>query len=86
MTDETDAEPQSARAELIRYAATTRTVTADGLAPYLKAYRAENLREAIGAARTEYLTGNTGAAEDTAYNDGVADAIAAIGALLEDGK
>ncbi|TGB13825.1 hypothetical protein [Streptomyces sp. MZ04] len=48
--------------------------------------RAENLREAIEAARTEYLTGSTGTAEDTAYNDGVADAIAAIGALLEGGK
>jgi hypothetical protein len=52
----------------------------------LDAYRAANLREAIEAARAEYLNGNTGTAEDTAYNDGVADAIAAIGALLEDGK
>ena len=35
----------SARDELITYAATTRTVTADGLSPYLDGHRAEVLAE-----------------------------------------
>lgn len=51
----------------------------------LDAYRAENLREAIEAARDEYLTDDTGTPEDEAYNRGVSDAVAAIGALLEGG-
>jgi hypothetical protein len=51
----------------------------------LTAYRAEVLAEAIEAARAEYLTDDTGTDEDAAYNDGVSDAIAAIGALTEGG-
>ncbi|RAJ70312.1 hypothetical protein K378_01477 [Streptomyces sp. Amel2xB2] len=41
------------------------------------------LNEAIEAAQGEYLTENTGTDEDAAYNRGVADAVAAIGALME---
>lgn len=48
--------------------------------------RAAALNEAIEAARGEYLHDDTGTPEDEAYNQGVTDAIAAIGALLEDGK
>jgi hypothetical protein len=48
-------------------------------------YRAEVLNEAIEAARGEYLTDATGDETDEAYNRGVSDAIAAIGALLEGG-
>ena len=44
------------------------------------------LREAIAAARGEYLTDDTGHPEDTAYNRGVSDAIDAIGAVAEYGK
>lgn len=51
----------------------------------LKADRAATLNEAIEAARGEYLTDNTGTPEDEAYNQGVTDAIAAIGHLLEGG-
>lgn len=40
----------SARDELVTYAATTRTVTADGLAPFLDAYRAEVLNGAAAVA------------------------------------
>lgn len=47
------------------------------------AYRAENLNQAIEAARGEYLTDATGTAEDEAYNQAVSDVVAAIGALLE---
>ncbi|WP_030777194.1 hypothetical protein [Streptomyces sp. NRRL S-920] len=39
----------SARDDLAAYAITTRTVTADDLAPLLDAYRAEVLREAYAA-------------------------------------
>ncbi|SDN19056.1 hypothetical protein [Streptomyces wuyuanensis] len=46
------------------------------------AFRAEVLAEAIEAARSEYLEDNTGTPEDEAYNQGVTDAVAAIGALL----
>lgn len=45
--------------------------------------RTETLREAIEAASGEYLTDNTGSDEDAAYNQGIADAIAAITALLD---
>ncbi|MDX3324729.1 hypothetical protein PV405_08620 [Streptomyces sp. ME02-6979-3A] len=48
--------------------------------------RADVLNEAIEAARSEYLHDDTGTPEDEAYNRGVSDAVAAIGALLEDGK
>lgn len=48
--------------------------------------RAAVLNEAIEAARGEYLPEATGSPEDDAYNQGVAAGIAAIGALLEDGK
>lgn len=51
----------------------------------LDAYRAEILAEAIEAARSEYLTDATGTDEDNAYNNGITDAVAAIGALLERG-
>jgi hypothetical protein len=51
----------------------------------LAADRAATLAEAIDAARAEYLTDNTGTPEDEAYNQGVTDAIAAIGKLLEGG-
>lgn len=76
----------NARNELVSYAATTRTVTADDLAPLLDAYRAEVLAEAIDAARGEYLLDGTGTDVDKAYDQGVSDAIAAIGALLEGGE
>jgi hypothetical protein len=49
----------------------------------LDAYRAENLNEAIEAARGEYLEDTTGTPEDEAYNQAVSDVVAAIGALLE---
>lgn len=38
------------------------------------------------AAQAEYLHDDTGTPEDEAYNQGVTDAIAAIGALLEGAK
>lgn len=47
--------------------------------------RVATLNEAIGVARHEYLTDGTGTDEDRAYNQGVSDVIAAIGALLEGG-
>ncbi|MEV0556188.1 hypothetical protein AB0I27_22400 [Streptomyces sp. NPDC050597] len=49
----------------------------------LDAYRAANLREAIEAARGEYLPDGTGSADDAAYNQAVGTVVAAIGALLE---
>ncbi|MGW3197161.1 hypothetical protein ACWDBD_21735 [Streptomyces sp. NPDC001118] len=49
-------------------------------------HRAENLREAIEAARSEYLHDDTGAPEDVAYNQAISDVVAAIGALLEGSK
>ncbi|WP_432139732.1 hypothetical protein [Streptomyces sp. bgisy154] len=47
--------------------------------------RSRAVNEAITAARGEYLTDNTGAPEDEAYNQAVSDVVAAIGALLEGG-
>lgn len=47
--------------------------------------RTQTLTAAVEAARSEYLTDNTGTPEDEAYNQGVTDAIAAIGKLLEGG-
>lgn len=47
--------------------------------------RAENLNEAIEAARGEYLKDDTRTPEDEAYNQAVSDVVAAIGALLEGG-
>jgi uncharacterized protein (DUF2164 family) len=41
------------------------------------------IEKCIEAAQAEYLHDNTGTPEDEAYNQGVSDAIAAIGALLE---
>jgi hypothetical protein len=41
--------------------------------------------KAIEAVRSEYLNDDTKTPEDEAYNQGVSDAIAAIGALLEGG-
>lgn len=52
----------------------------------LAVFRAVVLTEAIEAARSEYLTDNTGSDEDNAYNNGISDAAAAIGALLEGGE
>jgi hypothetical protein len=52
----------------------------------LDAYRAEILREAIEAARGEYLHDDTRTPEDEAYNQAVSDVVAAIGALLEGEK
>lgn len=49
----------------------------------LDAFRTEVLAEAIEAVRSEYLHEDTGTPEDAAYNQGVTDAIAAIGALTE---
>jgi hypothetical protein len=80
---ENETAASATRADLVTYAATARTVTADGLAPLLDAYRAENLNEAIEAARGEYLEDATGTPEDEAYNQAVSDVVAAIGALLE---
>lgn len=51
----------------------------------LARHRTEVLSEAVEAARSEYLTDNTGDPEDEAYNRGVSDATAAVGALAEDG-
>lgn len=50
-----------------------------------KTDRSATLTEAIQAARSEYLTDATGHPEDDAYNQGVTDAIAAIGKLLDGG-
>lgn len=44
------------------------------------------IERCIEAARAEYLEDNTGAPEDEAYNQAVADVVAAIGALMEGGK
>lgn len=44
------------------------------------------VEQCIDAARSEYLRDDTGTPEDEAYNQGVSDAIAAIGALLEGQK
>ncbi|MDQ0809776.1 hypothetical protein QFZ63_001490 [Streptomyces sp. B3I7] len=52
----------------------------------LNAYRLAVLNEAIEAARGEYLHDDTTTPEDEAYNQAVSDVVAAIGALLEDGK
>lgn len=52
----------------------------------LDAHRAENITEAIKAARGEYLEDATTTPEDAAYNRAVSDVVAAIGALLEEGK
>ncbi|MDH6448139.1 DNA-binding protein Fis [Streptomyces sp. SAI-119] len=48
--------------------------------------REDALREAIEAARGEYLEDATGTPEDEAYNQAVSDVVAAIGALLEGSK
>ena len=72
------------RAEAIaEYCAQFTMADARGIA---STHRAAVLREAIDAARGEYLTGNTGYPEGAVYNCGVSDAVAAIGALIEPGK
>lgn len=48
--------------------------------------RTRALREAIEAARGEYLEDATSTPEDEAYNQAVSDVVAAIDALLEEGK
>lgn len=47
--------------------------------------RADSLYAAIEAARGEYLHDDTGTDADAAYNQGVTDAIVAIGKLLAGG-
>lgn len=47
--------------------------------------RKKALREAIEAARAEYLADNTGRADDAAYNDAVGHVIASSSALTEGG-
>lgn len=48
--------------------------------------RARALNDAIEAARSEYMTDDTGTDEDAAYNNGVTDTIAAIGRLTDGGE
>lgn len=72
--------PGSARARLERCCGQP---TPPELIADLDAFRAEVLAEAIEAARSEYLTDNTGTDEDNAYNNGITDAVAAIGSLTE---
>lgn len=62
---------------------TTTTETAERVV--IDVDRAEILAEAIEAARGEYLAEPASTDDDEAYNRGVADAIAAIGALTEGG-
>lgn len=75
----------NARDALIEYAASTRTVTADGLAPYIdrveKEAATKALSDAVEAARGEYLHDDTRTREDEAYNQAVSDVIGAIGEL-----
>jgi len=71
---EAEAEPRAEQAAEI-----------DRLREELGATRSAVLNEALEAARSEYLHDNTGTPEDEAYNQGVTDAVAAIGALLEGG-
>ncbi|MFE7535204.1 hypothetical protein ACFU67_13140 [Streptomyces rhizosphaericola] len=73
----------SARDDLTTYAATTRTITADSLAPYIDALEKAAYDRAIEAVRAEYLTDDTGTPEDEAYNQGISDAIVAIDGLVE---
>lgn len=77
----TETETGAAREALIyRITRHCSTETAESM---VDAHRAENLNEAIEAARGEYLTDATGTPEDEAYNQAVSDVVAAIGALLE---
>ncbi|MEV4784015.1 hypothetical protein AB0K53_00925 [Streptomyces tuirus] len=75
----------SARDALIAYAASTRTITADGLEPYIAAVEQEAAAKALSdaeeTARGEYLADATGDETDEAYNRAVSDVIAAINAL-----
>lgn len=75
----------NARDALIEYAASTRTVTADGLAPYIdrieKEAAAKALSDAVEAAHGEYLHDDTRTPADEAYNHAVSDVITAIGEL-----
>jgi hypothetical protein len=59
------------------------STTREGAESILAEHDAIQLAKAIEAARGEYLTDATGDETDEAYNRGVADAIAAIGALGE---
>lgn len=59
------------------------SVYREGAESILAEHDALQLAKAIEAARGEYLTDATGDETDEAYNRGVADAIAAIGALGE---
>jgi poly(3-hydroxyalkanoate) synthetase len=49
----------------------------------LAALVADVVAEAVEAARGEYLHDDTGTPEDEAYNQGVTDAVSAVGALSE---
>ncbi|MFG3476408.1 hypothetical protein ACGF3K_14250 [Streptomyces sp. NPDC047980] len=75
---------QPARDELCAYA--DRYGYTEHVNALIDAFRAEVLAEAVEAARSEYLRDNTGTPEDEAYNQGVSDAVAAIGALVEGGE
>jgi hypothetical protein len=52
----------------------------------LSRHRAEVLTEAIKAAQCEMTTDGTGHPEDVAYDQGISDAVAAIGSLSEGGE
>jgi hypothetical protein len=71
--------------EELRNVIRAQAIDDEGAEQKLNAYRAAVLAEAIAAARGEYLTDATGDETDEAYNRGVSDAIAAIGALTEGG-
>ncbi|MYR36354.1 hypothetical protein GTX14_04700 [Streptomyces sp. SID4944] len=73
----------SARDDLTTYAATTRTITADSIAPYIDAVEKAAYDRAIEAVRAEYLTDDTSTAEDEAYNQGISDSVVAIRDLKE---
>lgn len=75
----------NARDELTMGYAPERWVDGGRFAELLDAYRAEVLAEAVEAARSEYLTDNTGDEADEAYNRGVSDAVASVGKLAESG-
>lgn len=72
-----------AREQLVNYAASTRTITADGIAPHIAAVEKAAYDRAIAAVRSEYLLDETGHPEDEAYNQAINDAVVAIRDLKE---